>query len=214
MGVPGTPGQCPGKMPFSVCFSKANSRKSLGHWPVDPCLFAGHPAGVPRIFLFMVQVLFRPVFPVLVFQLSEQQNRTRQPPQPYSEPLQTILRQEFPFENFWGNCFVGWVPKLVRIHGKSALSHFGTVHATVLGHLLSLRTFEFYSSNFFFFEPALGSWTHVFSCLDVRTQMPVLGASYSSRLNAKCWFSLQMIWVFLWPGSPDLIEKLSPPQNM
>ena len=39
----------------AVRFSKANDRKSLGHWPVDPCLSCRvcqeHPAGVPGNFI-------------------------------------------------------------------------------------------------------------------------------------------------------------------
>ena len=40
-----------------------NNRKSLGHWPVEPCLShrvsQGHPAGVPGISLkFMCPFLF------------------------------------------------------------------------------------------------------------------------------------------------------------
>ena len=52
----------PAKMPFSLSFSKANNRKSVGHRPVDPILsrrvFSGHPGWSPRDFLkFMCPLL-------------------------------------------------------------------------------------------------------------------------------------------------------------
>ena len=51
----GHPAGVPAKMAFSVRFSIANSRKSLGHRPVNPCLSRrvsqGHPADVPGVSL-------------------------------------------------------------------------------------------------------------------------------------------------------------------
>ena len=52
-----------------------------------------------------------PVFPVLVFQLSKQQNRTR------TKKFSTVLgtppnrtrTKKFPLEELWGGCFVSWV---------------------------------------------------------------------------------------------------------
>ena len=51
----GTAGRHPGKNAPFCQFSILNNRKSLGHWPVDPCLSCrvsqGHPAGTfPLIF--------------------------------------------------------------------------------------------------------------------------------------------------------------------
>ena len=51
-----------------------------------------------------------PVFPVLVFQLSKQQNRTRTA---FSTVLGTppnrTRTKKFPLEEIWGGCFVSWV---------------------------------------------------------------------------------------------------------
>ena len=54
----------------------------------------------------------RPVFPVLVFQLSKQQNRTRATSSTVlGIPPNRTRTKTFPLEVLWGGCFVRWVLK-------------------------------------------------------------------------------------------------------
>ena len=83
-----------------------------------------------------------PVFPVLVFQLSKQQNRTRTT---FSTVLGTppnrTRTKKSPLEELWGGCFVSWA--LNRESTKNWDFHrAGTVHETVLGHFLILDAFQ------------------------------------------------------------------------
>ena len=84
------------------------------------------------------EVLFGLCFQCWSFNYVSNRTVLGQRPQPYSEPLWTVLGkkiQTFPLEKFWSVSLLG---SQLGIHRKSALSQLGTVHETVLEHLLYL----------------------------------------------------------------------------
>ena len=81
------------------------------HWAAPDCIlgrqkksrFSKNSSGLPppSYYRTVSEYCSLPVFPVLVFQLSKQQKRTRTTPQPYSEPLRTVLGQRI---SPWKSC--------------------------------------------------------------------------------------------------------------
>ena len=55
--------------------------------------------------------ILRRAFPVLILQLSNQQNRARTTSTVPGTPLKRTWTKRFPLEELWGSCSVGWVPK-------------------------------------------------------------------------------------------------------
>ena len=77
------------------------------------------------------------VFPVLVFQLSKQQNRTWTTSSTVlGTPPNRTRTKRFPLEELCGGCSLSWVLNWESTENWD-ISPPGTVHETVLGHLLS-----------------------------------------------------------------------------
>ena len=76
---------------------------------------------------------------MLVFQLSKQQNRTRTTSSTVlGTPPNRTRTKKFPLEELGGGCFLSWVLNWESTENWD-FHRFGTVHETVLGHLLSLN---------------------------------------------------------------------------
>ena len=79
------------------------------------------------------------VFPVLVFQLSKQQNHTGATSSTVlGTPPNPTRSRKFPLDELWGGCLVSQVPKWESTK-KWGLSQLGTVRESVLGHRLNFR---------------------------------------------------------------------------
>ena len=92
------------KRPHLAKLSEASSRQPQGT-PTKTCKYL-----VTRLKLGRCPSTVRPVFPMLVFQISKQQNRTRTTSLAVlGTPLNRTRTKKFLLEELWGGCFLSWV---------------------------------------------------------------------------------------------------------
>ena len=120
----------------------------------------------------------RPVFPVLVFQLSKQQNRTRTTSSTVlGTPPNRTRTKKLPLKDLRGRLLSSLRSQL-GIHPNLGLSPLGTVSETVLGHLLKLHKI---ARKFLPATPAM--MTALETCL----ACPFTRSIASKRLPSKRW---------------------------